>query len=92
LGCSRIGLRSTGVAMSRASTFKSALKAVGQSVRAARLRAGLTQEKAAASAGIGYKRYQRIESGGANITLLTLHRLARALDTDLRGLLSDSDD
>lgn len=73
--------RSTECVVAKA-TFKSTLKAVGQRVRASRVRAGLTQEKAAASAGIGYKRYQRIESGDVNLTLRTVYRLAKALHLD----------
>lgn len=57
-------------------------------MRAARLRAELTQERAAAEAGIGYKRYQRIEAGEVNLTLRTLHRLARALRVEPWQLLS----
>ena len=63
------------------------LKEVSQRIRDARVQAGLTQEKAAAEAGIGYKRYQRIEGGGVNLTLRTLHRVAKALGTDLSALV-----
>jgi transcriptional regulator with XRE-family HTH domain len=66
------------------------LKEVAQRIKNARVKAGLTQEKAAAEAGIGYKRYQRIEGGGVNLTLRTLHRLAKALGTDLSALVASS--
>jgi transcriptional regulator with XRE-family HTH domain len=51
-------------------------------IRAARLSAGMTQEEAAAAAGIGYKRWQDLEAGRTNTTVLTLTRVATALRTD----------
>jgi transcriptional regulator with XRE-family HTH domain len=68
--------------------LKVVLKTVAQRIRNARVAAGLTQEKAAAEAGIGYKRYQRIEGGGVNLTLRTLHRIAKALHADYWHLVS----
>ena len=52
---------------------------VGRRVREARVAADLSQEEAAAKAGIDYKRYQRIELGAVNVTLRTVARLAAAL-------------
>ena len=51
-------------------------------IRAARLKAGMTQEEAAAAAGIGYKRWQDLEAGRTNTTVLTLNRVAAALRAD----------
>jgi transcriptional regulator with XRE-family HTH domain len=71
----------------KAPSLKTVLKDLGRSVQRARVAAGLTQEKAASQAGIDYKRYQRIEAGTVNLTVRTLHRIARALDVDFWHLL-----
>ncbi|MBZ0236372.1 MAG: helix-turn-helix domain-containing protein [Deltaproteobacteria bacterium] len=60
---------------------------IGRRVRAARLRAGLTQEMAAANAGIDYKRWQRIELGETNCTIRSLVRVAEAVETTFWTLL-----
>lgn len=60
---------------------------IGRRVRAARLRAGMTQEAAAANAGIDYKRWQRIELGQTNCTIRSLVRVAAAVDTTFWSLL-----
>ena len=54
-------------------------KEIGRRLREARLAAGLTQEEAAAAAGIDAKRWQRLEQGSVNATLRTLGRVAEAL-------------
>jgi transcriptional regulator with XRE-family HTH domain len=61
---------------------------IGQRIREARERAALTQEDAAAAAGIDYKRWQRLELGQVNATVKTLHRVAEALGTDFWSLLA----
>jgi transcriptional regulator with XRE-family HTH domain len=71
----------------KAPSLKIVLKDLGRSVRRARTSAGITQEKAASQADIDYKRYQRIEAGTVNLTVRTLHRIARALDVDFWELL-----
>ncbi|MBI4700813.1 MAG: helix-turn-helix transcriptional regulator [Deltaproteobacteria bacterium] len=48
----------------------------------------MTQEAAAAAAGIDYKRWQRIEQGAVNPTVRTLVRVAAALGTNLWALLA----
>jgi len=63
------------------------LREVGRRIQQARLAAGLTQEQAAARAGIDYKRWQRIEQGGVNPTIRTLVSVASALDTTVWTLL-----
>jgi DNA-binding XRE family transcriptional regulator len=75
------------VVVPKAPSLKGVLKELGRSVHQARGAAGLTQEKAASLAGIDYKRYQRIEAGTVNLTVRTLHRIARALDVDFWELL-----
>lgn len=42
----------------------------------------MTQEEAAAAAAVGYKRWQDLEAGRANTTILTLARIAAALGID----------
>jgi transcriptional regulator with XRE-family HTH domain len=58
-------------------------------VKTLREKAGLTQEKAAAKAGIGTKQsWNAIESGRkANVTLEILDRIAKALGVKARDLL-----
>jgi transcriptional regulator with XRE-family HTH domain len=50
---------------------------------------GLTQEDAAARAGIDYKRYQRVEAGEVNVTIRTVVRIAGALGTTFARLVAD---
>ena len=63
------------------------LVTLGLKVRAARARAGLTQEEAAAASAIDVKRWQRIELGTVNATMRTLDRIASALDTTVWQML-----
>lgn len=63
------------------------IREVGELVREARERAGLTQEEAASKAGIDYKRWQRIESGDVNATIRTLVRVASACRVDFWSLI-----
>lgn len=63
------------------------LKELGRRVRRARLVAELTQEEAAASAGIDYKHWQEIEAGRANPTMRTLVLVARAFRMRVWDLL-----
>lgn len=63
------------------------LREVGSRVRVVRDAAGMTQEAAAARAGIDYKRWQRLEQGAVNATIRTLARVAAALGTDFWSLL-----
>jgi DNA-binding XRE family transcriptional regulator len=71
----------------KATSLKTVLKDLGRGIRQSRSSRGLTQERAASLAGIDYKRYQRIEAGTVNLTVRTLHRIARALDVDFWQLL-----
>ena len=48
----------------------------------------MTQEEAAAAAGMDYKRWQRLEEGVVNPTVRTLARVAKALGTDFWMLLA----
>lgn len=57
-------------------------------IRDARVAAGLTQEDVAGTAGIDYKRFQRIEGGTVNLTVRTIMRIASALKMDFWSLLA----
>ena len=48
----------------------------------------MSQEEAAAQAGIDYKRLQRIEAGRVNVTVRTLVRIATALNTTVAQVFS----
>ena len=63
-------------------TFTGARR-LGRGVRAARLRAGLTQEELARRAGTSQEALSLLERGGGNPTMKTLERIARALDCSL---------
>ena len=59
------------------------LKELAGRIKRQRLAAGITQEAAAARAGIDYKRYQRLEAGAVNATMRTLLRVAEAIGADV---------
>jgi transcriptional regulator with XRE-family HTH domain len=63
-------------------------KEIGRRIHRARLAAGMTQEAAAAAAGIDHKRWQRLEQGGVNPTARTLVRVATALGLTFWALLA----
>ena len=64
------------------------LRGVGARMKSCRLRAGLTQERAAEAAGIHLYTYGIVERGqNRNPSLLLLYRLARALGVPVRRLL-----
>lgn len=73
--------------MPRAKGEAHLLREIGARVRGARVRAGLTQEQAAAASGIDVKRWQRLEQGDVNPTARTLARAAHALGTTFWGLM-----
>jgi len=52
----------------------------------------MTQEEAAAHAGIDYKRWQRLEAGDVNATVRTLVRVAAALEISFWGLVGPGDE
>ncbi len=64
------------------------LKRLGKNMKAYRKKRGLTQEEAAFRSRLGYKRWQRLESGRSNTTLLTLGKIAAVLRTDIQKLVS----
>jgi transcriptional regulator with XRE-family HTH domain len=74
--------------VSSAAELKRVLGAIGRRLAEARTVAGLTQEAAAARAGIDYKRWQRMEAGGANLTIKTLCRAAVAVESTWEAIAS----
>lgn len=63
-------------------------KTVGKNVREARIKAGLTQEKAAEKIGISVLHWGRLERGERRIRLDQLEEVADALNTKMSVLLS----
>jgi len=61
--------------------------AVGSAIRGARKKAGLTQQQVADLMGVSVKYVQRVEAGGANLTIMSMVRLANALGTSAPELL-----
>ncbi len=67
------------------------LARLGVGIRAARKAAGLSQEEFADAAGIDRSHMGKIERGERNLTLLNLHRIARALNLQASDLLLAAD-
>ena len=63
------------------------LKTIGQAIRTIRESRNISQEKLALDVELSKNQIGRIERG-ANTTVLTLHRIARALDVDADVFLS----
>jgi len=64
---------------------------LGASVRSRRIRLGISQEELAERAGLHRTYIAGIEGGGRNITLKSAQKLAKALETSVATLLTDSD-
>jgi DNA-binding XRE family transcriptional regulator len=62
-------------------------KIFGHNVRAARIKAGLTQAQLAARTGLTQQYVSLVEAGLQNITLDTMAALARAVGRDVSALL-----
>lgn len=58
-------------------------KAIGMRIRSARKARGWTLAEAAGHAGLTYQHLQKIETGGLNVTLLTLIRIAAGFGVPL---------
>lgn len=65
------------------------MKAVGRAIKAARLAAGLTQEKLAEDAEIAPRVLQKIEAGQITILVTTLIRIRRKIGCDFDDLLPE---
>ncbi len=59
------------------------LNAIAMKIREIRKSKGLSQMDVAAAAGIDKSAYQRIERGGANITIKMLNRVLEANEEDI---------
>lgn len=62
------------------------LKDIGFNLKTARKKAGLRQTDLETRSGITYRHYQSIEAGRINMSILTLCRLAKVLDTTVADL------
>lgn len=64
-------------------------KAIGKRVKAARMRAGLTQEELAEKAGLSITHMSNIETGNSKLSLPMIVSLANALYVSVDELLCD---
>ncbi len=71
------------------STAHPLLRRVGQRIRAARTRVGLSQEALADAAGVDRSYMSGVERGVRNITLLKLAAVAKALGAHMASLLAE---
>lgn len=67
------------------------LRAFGSRVRQARIRLGLSQEEAAARAGLHRTYMGSVERGERNVSLLNIHAIARALEVEAGDLLEGAE-
>jgi transcriptional regulator with XRE-family HTH domain len=65
------------------------LKQIGARIKAARKTNELSQQSLADAAGINREYLSRVERGTENVSILTLVRIADALDIPVRDLLCD---
>lgn len=68
-----------------------AIVLLGRSVRAARDRRGLTQEDVAGRSELDRTYISDVELGKRNVTILSLRRIAAALETSSSHLLADAE-
>lgn len=64
------------------------LKRIGKNIRILRIEREIAQEQLANLAGIHRTHMTRIETGAANASALTLHRIARGLDVPMAELFN----
>lgn len=67
-------------------------KSLSDILSEARRKAGLTQAQVAKKAGINANAYAKIERGESNSRIVTLKKIARALEIDITKLISAIDD
>lgn len=60
---------------------------VGQQIREARLKAGLTQKEVGAKLGVTEGAYNRYESGQQNLTIDTIHKICKAIGVDFKTII-----
>lgn len=61
--------------------------AFGSTVRAARLKRGISQEQLALLTGLDHSYMGGVERGDSNVTLLKMYAIAQALDMSLAELI-----
>ena len=67
-----------------------ALAALGETIRRARKKQGISQEKLALLAEVDRSYVGRVERGDNNVAVLTLLKVANALDTSIAQLMKQS--
>lgn len=67
-----------------------ALIALGEAIRLARKKQGISQEKLALMAEIDRSYIGRVERGDNNVAILTLLKIAQALDVRLKDLMKEA--
>jgi len=68
------------------------LKQIGERVRAARARRGMTRKILANDSGVSERYLAQLESGQGNVSILLLRDVARALDMPIEALILDGPD
>ena len=68
------------------------LASVGSIIKELRLQKGMTQNELAIQCNFEKASMSRIESGKTNITLLTLRKISRALEVEIREFFQASTD
>ncbi len=67
-----------------------ALIALGEAIRCVRRKQEISQEKLALMAGVDRSYVGRVERGDNNVAVLTLLKLAQALDVSLKDLMKEA--
>ena len=67
-----------------------ALIALGEAIRRVRLKQEISQEKLALMAGVDRSYVGRVERGDNNVAVLTLLKIAQALDVSLKDLMKEA--
>ena len=67
-----------------------ALIALGEAIRRVRLKQEISQEKLALMAGVDRSYVGRVERGDNNVAILTLLKIAQALDVSLKDLMKEA--
>src|ERR1022692_3127278 len=65
------------------------LKLLGERVREARARRGMTRKILARDSGVSERYLAQLETGQGNVSILLLRQIAQALDTPLQALVLD---
>lgn len=66
------------------------LKSIGAKIKSSRLKKGIRQNEVAYRCNFDKSSYSNIEAGKRNITLITLFKIAHALEVDVSQLIEDN--